>query len=259
MAMTKPIQLRGRIVGGGKEPLVCAPLVARDEAGLLSELAAVVAKGPDLIEWRVDFFAAIGDTARVLAMLRKLRDGAREIPIVFTRRSTREGGEPIPLSETQVVELYEAACASGCVDFLDCELSCEDEHFQRSLAAAKTCGALLIASFHNFQETPGQQEIIQKFIAMEQAGAHVAKVAVMPRSMDDVLTLLAATLEGNRRVAVPVISMSMAGYGSLTRLFGWAFGSAVTFAVGEQASAPGQVPIGDLRAVLDVGLRAFGR
>jgi 3-dehydroquinate dehydratase I len=38
----------------------------------------------------------------------------------------------------------------------------------------------------------------------------------------------------------------------LTRLFGWAFGSALTFAVGASSSAPGQVPIEDLNAVLAI-------
>ena len=42
----------------------------------------------------------------------------------------------------------------------------------------------------------------------------------------------------------------MGPYGSLTRMFGWAFGSALTFAVGAAASAPGQVPIEDLNTVL---------
>ena len=46
--------------------------------------------------------------------------------------------------------------------------------------------------------------------------------------------------------------MSMGPYGSLTRLFGWTFGSALTFAVGASSSAPGQVPIEDLNTVLAI-------
>ncbi len=53
-------------------------------------------------------------------------------------------------------------------------------------------------------------------------------------------------------ISLPIISMSMGGYGSLSRLFGWAFGSSVTFVVGENSSAPGQVPIEDLKVVVDI-------
>ncbi len=258
MGLSKSIELRGQPVAGGKVPLVCTPLVARDETALLLELAAVCVKKPDLIEWRVDFFAAIADVAQVVAAARKVRENAQGIPIIFTRRSIREGGEPIGISEDQVLALVEAVCESGCVDFVDCELSSDPAHFQGALAAARKCGAQLIASFHNFQRTPASAEIVGKLLAAEQAGADIAKVAVMPQGIEDVLTLLSATLEGHKKIGLPIISMSMGPYGSLTRLFGWAFGSSVTFAVGDKASAPGQVPIEDMRVVLEVLQRSMG-
>ena len=257
MNMTKSLMVNGQAVGGGKEPLVCTPLVARTEAAVLAELAAVVGKQPDLIEWRVDFFEGIGDTARVVALAQELKKGAAGVPIIFTRRSTREGGEPIAISEEQVLAMVQAVCAARCVEFVDYELSSDPAHFRAALAAAHASGAQLIASFHNFKQTPPAAELVAKFVAMEEAGADVAKIAVMPQAIDDVLTLLGATLEANRRIKPAIISMSMGPYGSLSRLFGWAFGSAVSFAVGAKASAPGQVPIEDLRSVLDILHRAL--
>ena len=50
---------------------------------------------------------------------------------------------------------------------------------------------------------------------MEKAGADVVKIAVMPRELRDVLALLDATLTAQSTVSVPVISMSMGGFGSL--------------------------------------------
>jgi 3-dehydroquinate dehydratase-1 len=52
--------------------------------------------------------------------------------------------------------------------------------------------------------------------------------------------------------------MAMGGPGSLTRLCGWAFGSAMTFAIGQGASAPGQLPIEDLERGLALLHKAFG-
>ena len=91
---------------------------------------------------------------------------------------------------------------------------------------------------------------------MEKAGADIAKIAVMPKELRDVLTLLDATLTARNTLSLPIISMSMGGYGSLSRLFGWVFGSSVSFAVGEKSSAPGQVPIADVQAVAEIMRRA---
>ena len=257
MNMTKPLMVNGQAVGGGKEPLVCAPLVARTEEAALAELAAVVAKKPDLIEWRVDFFEGIGDAGRVVALAGKIKEGAAGVPIIFTRRSIREGGEPIGISEEAVLAVYQAVCAARCVDFVDYELSSDPLHFQAALEAAHLGGAQLIASFHNFKQTPPAEELVAKFVAMEAAGADIAKIAVMPQAIEDVLTLLSATLEANRKIKPAIISMSMGPFGSLSRLFGWMFGSSVSFAVGAKASAPGQVPIEDWRSVVEVLQRAL--
>ena len=255
--MTKPLILNGTAIGGGKEPLICTSLIAKNEAELLSELAIVVQKSPDIIEWRVDFFEEIGDVACVLSAAQKIRESAKGIPIIFTRRSTLEGGETIAINEDQVLEIYQAVCASKCVDFIDSELSRDPIHFKAALNAAHSNGIKLIASFHNFQLTPSKAEIVEKFVLAEKMGADIAKVAVMPRVIDDVLTLLSATIEGNRTIKLPIISMSMGPFGSLSRLFGWALGSSVTFAVCNKASAPGQVPIAELRTVLEIVHRSL--
>jgi len=80
----------------------------------------------------------------------------------------------------------------------------------------------------------------------------------MPRDRMDVLALLAATAEADAKARIPLISMSMGPLGALTRMVGGAFGSSLSFAVGESASAPGQIPIADLVAVYDVLRRARG-
>jgi 3-dehydroquinate dehydratase-1 len=46
--------------------------------------------------------------------------------------------------------------------------------------------------------------------------------------------------------------MAMGGDGVVSRLVGGVFGSACTFASVGTASAPGQVPLAELRRVLDV-------
>ena len=246
----KAIELRGRPAGSGRFPAICAPLVGRTRERLLAEAAVVAAKRPDILEWRVDFFEGIGDTAAVLDVLARIKQAAGGIPILFTRRSSREGGEPIALSEPQVVSLYRAVCAAGDVDLVDFEMGNEgnDVHEVREISQAHDIK--LILSFHDFQRTPSSDFLGQRFAQAASLGADIAKVAVMPQGMDDVLTLLAATLHASETLAIPIVSMSMGRLGAVTRMCGWAFGSAMTFAVGEASSAPGQMAIEDVNAAV---------
>jgi len=257
MSTTKVIDIRGRKLGGDT-PLICSPLVGRTRERVLAEAAAVIAKKPDVIEWRVDYFDAIGDTAVVLATGKALRAVAGDAPIIFTRRSSKEGGERIALDDEGVVRLYDAIGASGVIDFLDFEMSNDPEHVRRVVTAAHAGATRVILSHHNFGYTPGIEFIVQRFLEAERLGGDVAKVAVMPRDRADVLTLLAATAQAAAKSRIPLISMSMGPLGAVTRMIGGVFGSSLSFAVGEGSSAPGQMPIADLKAIYEIIGRARG-
>jgi len=253
----KIIDIRGRKLGGD-QPLICSPLVGRTRERILAETASVVEKEPDVIEWRIDYFEAIAETPAVLEVARAIRGAAGDAPIILTRRSVREGGEPIALDDEGVVRLYDAVCADHNVDFVDFEMSNDAEHVRRVVAAARKAATRVILSYHNFSYTPGLAVLVQRFLEAEQLGGDVAKVAVMPRDRSDVLTLLTATLEADAKARIPLISMSMGPLGSITRMVGGVFGSALSFAVGAGSSAPGQMPIADLNTVYDVIRRARG-
>lgn len=75
---------------------------------------------------------------------------------------------------------------------------------------------------------------------MQDMNADIPKIAVMPQNRKDVLTLLAATEEMATNYADrPIITMSMAGTGVISRLCGEVFGSSMTFGAAKKASAPG--------------------
>lgn len=257
MKQEKTIVLRGRTLGG-RTPLVCSPLVARTPERLAEESAAVLAKRPDVIEWRVDFFAPIADTAAVLAAGRALRARAGETPVIFTCRGAHEGGQAIPLDAEGVVRLYDAVAGAAIVDLIDFELSNPPALVQRVRERTRAQATRLILSYHNFSYTPARDALVDRFLEAERQGADVAKVATMPRDRDDVLTLLAATSTACAKARIPLISMAMGPLGVATRMVGGVFGSSLSFAVGEGASAPGQPPIADLAAVFAALARAQG-
>lgn len=257
MNPSKVIDIRGRKLGGDT-PLICTPLVGRVRERVLAEAAAVSAKRPDVIEWRVDFFEQIVDTAAVLETGKALRTAVGDAPVIFTRRSRREGGEAVALGDEDVVRLYDAVGASGLVDFLDFEMGNDAGHVGRVVETAHRQAVRVILSYHNFGYTPGPEFLVQRFLEAERLGADVAKVAVMPRDRGDVLTLLLATAQADAKARIPLISMSMGPLGAVTRMIGGAFGSTLSFAIGEGSSAPGQMPIADLKAVYEIIARARG-
>lgn len=244
----RSIVVRGRTLA---YPAVCAPLVARTNDALVAECTAVAAKGPDLIEWRVDFFDAIGDAKKMLATAKQLKAAAHGIPILFTRRSAREGGQEIAIGEEQVVQLYRSVSGSDLVDMLDVEMESEEAHLEAVREMARDAGLPLVLSFHDFAATPSIDALVRRFERMQSLGADVAKIAVMPLSRDDVLALLGATLAASGKCSIPIVSMAMGGLGAVTRTSGWVFGSAMTFAVGASSSAPGQMPIEDVRFAIE--------
>ena len=256
MNQIKPILVQGKPLAGGALPVIITPLVGATREAILDEVAAIVPKAPDLLEWRVDFFAAIGDVDAVIATALAIRQAAGGIPVLLTRRNVTEGGVPIAIAEAQVVAMYVAACQARCVELIDYELSNAPADLKTLREVSTANGVTMIMSYHNFQQTPDAATLDSKFAAAEKLGADVAKVAVMPQNEQDVLTLLAATDRARQTIAIPLISMSMGGVGSLSRIMGWVYGSAATFAVGKSSSAPGQIAIEDLRAVLAVVRRA---
>jgi 3-dehydroquinate dehydratase-1 len=256
--MTAPrrIELNGRPIGDGRFPAIITPLVGATPEAIAGELTAIVPKRPDMLEWRIDFFGAIGDTGRVIDTARAIRTTAGGIPVLLTRRNVTEGGQPIPIAEPAVVAMYGAACEARCVELVDYELSNDAADLATLRRVSSANGIAMVMSYHNFQATPDAATLEAKFARAQALGADVGKVAVMPQDPSDVLTLLAATYKASQALSIPLISMSMGGIGSISRMIGWVYGSAATFAVGKSSSAPGQVAIDELRAVLATSRQA---
>lgn len=257
--MKHPLVLdpRGR-KPGGDTPRVCTPLVGRTRERLLAEVAAVQPKSPDLLEWRVDHFGAVADTAAVISTLRALRDAAGTLPIIFTCRAAKDGGHRHAIEPSQVVDLYDAVAETRAVQFIDFELDNEPALVRRVRQSTHAHELRLILSYHNHSYTPGHDFMVEQFLDAERLGADVAMVQVKPRDRADVLRLLAATAEADTKAHIPLISMSIGPLGAASRIVGGLFGSSLAFAVGETASAPGQIPIGDLVAAFDIIRRARG-
>jgi len=245
------LKIKDVTVGEGA-PKIIVPLVGTTDEQILQEAALVKDLKPDVVEWRVDIFEHVENLEAVKGMLEKLRAVFAEELILFTFRSHKEGGNK-EISDEYYVELNQTAVLTKNIDLVDVELFNEEKNVHAILSIAKENGVFVIMSNHDFFKTPAKEEIVSRLRKMQEYGADIPKIAVMPTSVEDVITLIDATNTMKTQYADrPIITMSMGGKGVISRLAGEVFGSAFTFGAGKEASAPGQIPVAELRTVLEI-------
>ena len=233
----KTVQVKNITLGEGR-PKICVPIVGQTKDDILLE-AGTFARIPV-------------DTDKVLDVAKDLQTVLKDTPILFTFRTAKEGGEKA-ISNEDYKALNMAVAKSGYVDLIDVEAFTGEEIVKSMIREAHSYGVKVIASNHDFDATPEKDEIVRRLCMMQDYGADIPKMAVMPRNKQDVLTLLSATLEMSEQFADrPIITMSMAGTGVVSRLTGETFGSALTFGAATKASAPGQINVNELEQVLDI-------
>ena len=244
------VNVRGCCIGEGR-PKVILPIVERAEAAILEKAAQFSTLQADCVEWRVDYFESARAPGAVARCLAKLRVALKDKLLLVTIRTKAEGGE-LALRHTEYADLLHTILDTDCADLLDIEFFTAGADLPVLVEQAHTAGVPVVCSSHDFAKTPPRAELVRRMVAMQQAGADLPKVAVMPQSRIDVLELLAATAEmADQHPETPVITMSMGALGAVSRLAGETFGSAMTFANPGQASAPGQVSLDIVNEVLD--------
>ena len=245
------IKVRDIEIGAGA-PKIIVPIVGVTKEDILNETKTFDSIPVDVVEWRVDWFEHVFEFDKVEDVLKELRTVLGNIPLLLTFRTKKEGGEKA-IDTKDYKDLNLRAAKTGYVDFIDVEIFTGDDVVREIIDGAHAAGVRVIASNHDFFKTPAKSDIIYRLRKMQDMGADIPKIAVMPQSKRDVLTLLCATEEMVTDYADrPIITMSMAGTGVISRLCGEVFGSSMTFGAAKKASAPGQMGVNDLNTVLDL-------
>lgn len=243
------VKIRDIEIGAGA-PKIIVPIVGVTKEDIIEEAKTFDSIPIDVVEWRVDWFEGVFDFAKVEDVLKDLREVLGNIPLLMTFRTSKEGGEKA-IEADAYADLNKKAAATGLVDLVDVEAFTGDEIVKDIIEGAHAHGVKVIASNHDFDKTPDKDDIVGRLVKMQELGADIPKIAVMPQCKKDVLTLLEATREmAEEHADRPIITMSMAGTGLISRLCGEVFGSALTFGAVGKASAPGQMNASDLREIL---------
>lgn len=247
--MKKEITIKGLTIGKGI-PKICVPIVNKKTKDILIAAKEAEESKADLVEWRADFWEELEEEQALENLLTDLQQILKTKPLLFTIRTKAEGGEFQGTVETYE-ELVKRAAQKA--DMVDVEFFMKELNTKELLQEIQKEECVVVGSNHDFHKTPSKEEIVKRLCFMQQAGADIPKIAVMPENPKDVLTLLSATEEMVSLYADrPVVTMSMAKTGVISRISGEIFGSAITFGSISKASAPGQLELEDLRKTLEI-------
>lgn len=195
--------------------------------------------GADILELRIDLLG-ITDAGELNDLLDQLKSQFK-LPIIVTNRTIDEGGH-WEGSESKRIELLNSAISQA--DCVDVELSSSMKDIV--IESARFANKTVIISSHDFKTTPGNMLAILE--QARDAGADIPKLAVTPKSSIDTLNLLKVTQEVN----FPVCTIAMGKLGSHTRVVAPIYGSVLTYGSVNEAVAPGQIRIDDLRNMIEV-------
>ena len=241
-------KVRGLQLGGGI-PAICVPLTAAKREELLREAEAAKKSGADLVEWRADMYQELS-LESLGEVLLQLRGVLGQMPLLFTLRTKEEGGSSFSCSRERYEEICLGAAKTGLVDLMDVEALRLKEAAQGLVQSISALGVAAIASSHDFAGTREDEVLQNRLDLLAGSGAPIVKMAVMPKAPEDVTRFMEVIKAFQQERKSKVIAMSMGELGQASRIQGERFGSCLTFGTVGAASAPGQIPVGELKKAL---------
>ncbi|MCH4171467.1 MAG: type I 3-dehydroquinate dehydratase [Lactobacillus sp.] len=242
----------GPITLGPQVPTqVAVPITATTLPEVLEQGQAISSSTADLAEWRLDYLP--GDTGEaslkqtgtdLQTALHKQHKG-----LLVTLRTKAQGGNFTGDGEAYLTQL-QFLLQQGLGDALDLEWTTDPEWRRQILKASDLLGVPVVLSHHDFKATPSLAALQDQLTQMATLKPALLKIAVMPQSTADVLTILQVAQWAATTLEAPLAIMGMGTLGKLTRVSGNLFPSALTFATLDQASAPGQISLARTQEIL---------
>lgn len=206
-----------------------------DDASLAFAGSEAVRERCDLVEFRADALSLAPE--RLEAAMQSC-----PVPALLTVRAHEEGGlaalrlddrqqlfqRLLPCAQLVDVEIVHLGSLAGLVD------------------SARQAGIVVVASFHDFHQTP-DRSVLEDLIAQAMAGgADCVKFATTLRHSQD-LSILAALQEST---PTPLSTMGMGPLGRVSRLLLASLGSVLNYGYLDQPTIRGQWPAQRLRELI---------
>jgi 3-dehydroquinate dehydratase-1/3-dehydroquinate dehydratase/shikimate dehydrogenase len=211
---------------------VCVSVSAADAAEI-ADMVEPVTSCVDVIEVRLDSMKSpdvIGCCSRL------------QFPLLFTNRPIWEGGA-FTGTEKERIEPLVAAVRLGAA-YVDFEFLAEQDLREQLLAEVSQSSTQLILSWHNFEDTPGEEELIDLLVQMHSSGADIGKIITTAHDASDVLRVLSLQKKADA-MQFPLSTFCMGECGRISRFATFYLGGYMTYvAISEaQVTAPGQFSV----------------
>ncbi len=208
--------------------MICVTIGRTRHKMVIAEHRALVDRGAELVELRIDWLRTAPDLGRLL----KHRPG----PVIVTCRRPNDGGRWSGTEEARKMLLRQAIVAG--VEYVDLEADIARE-IPRYGATKR------IISHHDFQRTPDNLEEIHTELC--RCDPDIVKIVTTAQSPLDNVRMLKLVAGAD----VPTIGFCMGEIGVPTRLLCIKYGSPLTYATfsKERILAPGQLSFDEMRTI----------
>lgn len=223
------------------ETKIAIPIMQKSTEDIINTANDYIKKGADLLELRIDGIVDVNSNT--------IRETIEEIafPIIATNRSKNEGGYFLG-SERERISILKSCCDLEFVEYIDIELQSDPCLRNYILDKCEDAGVKTIISFHDFEKTPHIDDLLE-IVKEERSLGDIAKIAVMPKDLEDTISVLAIMSRCDNTIAI-----SMGELGSYTRVMASKFNAPITFATGGDVTAPGQIDIETMKLMLNMDL-----
>lgn len=220
---------------------IAIPILQEKEEDIISTAQDFVKKGADLLELRIDGIANVN-----FDIVKNIIESIN-FPVIATNRSKKEGGFFLG-SEKERINILKSCCDLKNVEYIDIELQTDPCLRNFLIDKCREANVKTIISFHDFEKTPSVDYLL-KIVNEEKELGDVAKIAVMPRNLEDTINVLAIMSHCDNTIAI-----SMGEIGSYTRVMASKFNAPFTFATGGDVTAPGQIDIETMKLLINMDL-----
>ncbi|MEW6202957.1 MAG: type I 3-dehydroquinate dehydratase [bacterium] len=192
----------------------------------------------DVLEIRIDLFEE-QKLPQIGNIINSIKNTCKK-PLIATTRSAAEGGQS-QIDDDRRYEIFRSV--ASVIDAIDVELASSDL-IKKVVPLCKENDLLLIASYHNFNETPDEKSLERLLQRKKQIGANILKIAAKAVSKDDVINLLMFTIR-NRNEGL--ITISLGNQGLMSRIINPIYGSLMTYGFLDK-----EIPLGAQISAFDI-------
>ena len=223
---------------------VCVAIPPKTEEEAIQLLQTANAIKPDLIEIRLDSLNKHDCLKEIVS--------CTKIPLIATNKSTKQHGSYTG-TETERQKILIDAAKNG-FEYVDVDLGTPNQvQLMQNLHEA---GAKVIASFHDFEQTPSLSELKKIQNQLTALGADVCKIITTAKTVEDNLIVLDFVSKASKQVKM--VCFAMGDSGKTSRLLSPVFGAFFTFACLDQKrkTAKGQLTINEMKLAYEtLGLK----